>query len=138
MTAAASILRFDDLLVGQCFGDFDWPATRQLAEGWRLAMAEDAPGDPELADAFPAGLLLIMFSNYMDAMVPPRPPGMIYGKQALRFGALARSGDTLTTRMTVHAKYWKRERRVVELRTVTTNQRGETVLEGLRTVVWGA
>lgn len=130
-------LLFDDLVIGQHWGDFDWHATRELADGWRRIMGELAPSDAD-PDTLPPGLLIVMFSNYMDANVPPRPPGMMYGKQGLRFGSPARVGDTLTTRMTVHDKFLRRGRRVVELATITTNQRGETVLEGLRTVIWGA
>lgn len=134
--AAQPTLLFDAVEVGVCYGDFAWTATRERADAWRACMGEDAPtGDP---DAFPMGLLGVMYSNYMDARVPPRPGGMIYGKQWFRFGVAPRVGDVLTTRLTVQAKYMKRGRRVVELATVTRNQRAEPVADGLRTVVWGA
>ena len=130
-------LLFDAIEVGASYGDYAWQATRQLADAWRAAMDERAPEGAD-ADTFPAGLLGVMFSNYMEARVPPRPGGMIYGKQTLRFGEHPRVGDVLTTRMTVKAKYVKRDRRVVELATTTRNQRGERVLDGVRIVVWGA
>lgn len=133
----AMTLLFDDLVVGQCFGEFVWEASRERADAWRRTMGESVPNDAE-ADAFPAGLLVVMYSNYMDARCPPRPPGMIYAKQALRFSRHPRVAEVLTTRMTVHDKYSKRGRRFVELATSTVDQHGRMVVEGLRTVVWGA
>jgi hypothetical protein len=129
-------LLYDAVEVGTSYGDFAWDATRELADAWRACMDEAVPADAP--DAFPLGLLGVMYSNYMDARVPPRPGGMIYGKQWFRFGVPPRVGDVLTTRLTVQAKYVKRGRRVVELATTTRNQRGEPVADGLRTVVWGA
>ena len=130
-------LLFDAIEVGTSYGDYAWHASRERADAWRAAMDERAPEGAD-ADTFPMGILGVMFSNYMDARVPPRPGGMIYGKQTLRFGEHPRVGDLLTTRMTVQAKYVKRDRRVVELATTTVNQRGQRVLDGLRIVVWGA
>jgi len=130
------VLLFDAIEVGTCYGDSTWQASRERAEAWRSCMDERAPQDDP--DAFPLGLLGIMYSNYMDAQVPPRPGGMIYAKQTLRFGTPPRIGDTLTTRLTVQAKYIKRSRRIVELATATVNQRGERVVDGVRIVVWGA
>ncbi len=130
-------LLFDAINVGTCYGDYAWRASRERADDWRAAIGERTPEGAD-ADTFPAGLLGVMFSNYMEARVPPRPGGMIYGKQTLRFGEHPRVGDVLTTRMTVTAKYMKRDRRVVELATTTVNQRGQHVLDGVRIVVWGA
>lgn len=130
------VLLFDAIQVGACFGEYDWSASPELASAWRACMDEPVPDqDP---DAFPLGLLGVMFSNYMDAKVPPRPSGMVYAKQTFRFGIAPRIGDVLTTRLSVQAKYLKRERRVVELAISTVNQRGGSVLEGIRTVIWGA
>jgi len=138
-TSATGPLLFDDLCVGQSFGRFDWEASRGLRDAWLHTMGETLPADALPAGRgtpFPPGLLLVMFSNYMDARVPPRPPGMIYAKQALTFGTHPAVGDVLTTAMTVHDKYLMRGRRIVELATTTHNQRGEPVVQGLRTVVW--
>jgi hypothetical protein len=131
------VLLFADLEIGKCYGDYAWEASRELADAWRAATGEAAPTGDE-GDTFPVGLLGVMFSNYMDARVPPRPGGMIYARQTLRFGEPPRVGDVLTTRMMLKNKYMKRERRVAELATTTVNASGQLVLEGLRTVVWGA
>ena len=132
-------LLFDELYLGQTWGEYSWEVAPALCVAWYEAMGE--PPLPEiegLAPPMPAGLLVVMFSNYMDAMVPPRPPGMLYAGQKFSYGAPARYGDVLTTTLSVLDKYHKRNRSFVEFASHTVNQRGELVANGVRTVVWGA
>ena len=60
-------------------------------------------------------------------------PGTIYLGQELRFLKPVAPGDTVTAKVTVREK--KAEKRIVLLGTDCTNQRGETVLSGVATVI---
>ncbi|MEI6470608.1 MAG: hypothetical protein WCO72_14195, partial [Betaproteobacteria bacterium] len=116
-----------------------WKVTPLLCKSWNETMGEiPLPVLPGEAAIMPAGLLVLMFSNYMDAMVPPRPPGMIYAAQKLTYGEPAREGDTLITVLSVHNKFIKRERLFVEIDSQTVNDHNQFVASGIRTVIWGA
>jgi 3-hydroxybutyryl-CoA dehydratase len=55
-------------------------------------------------------------------------PGGIFLSQTLKFVRPVRLGDTITATAEVTA--WTPAKRILQLRTICTNQRGETVIEG--------
>lgn len=60
-------------------------------------------------------------------------PGTIYLGQNLKFVAPVHFGDTITA--TVSVKETLKDKNIVRMNTVCTNQRGETVVEGSATVL---
>jgi len=76
------------------------------------------------------GALLVGFVSTvmarMTALLPP--PGGVSSRYEMKFVAPVRIGDTVTTALTLAEA--RPERRELVFRAQTTNQRGETVLEG--------
>ena len=76
------------------------------------------------------GALLVGFVSTvmarMTALLPP--PGGVSSRYEMKFVAPVRIGDTVTTALTLTET--RPERRELVFRAQTTNQRGETVLEG--------
>jgi 3-hydroxybutyryl-CoA dehydratase len=76
------------------------------------------------------GALLVGFVSTamarMTALLPP--PGGVSSRYEVRFVGPVRIGDTVTTALTLAET--RAERRELVFRARTTNQRGETVLEG--------
>jgi 3-hydroxybutyryl-CoA dehydratase len=76
------------------------------------------------------GALLVGFVSTvmarMTALLPP--PGGVSSRYEMKFVAPVRIGDTVSTALTLTET--RAERRELVFRAQTTNQRGETVLEG--------
>jgi 3-hydroxybutyryl-CoA dehydratase len=76
------------------------------------------------------GALLVGFVSTvmarMTALLPP--PGGVSSRYEVKFVAPVRIGDTVTTALTLREA--RPDRRELVFRARTTNQRGETVLEG--------
>ena len=65
--------------------------------------------------------------EYVSTALLP-PPGGVSSRYEMKFVAPVRIGDTVTTALTLTET--RPERRELVFRAQTTNQRGETVLEG--------
>lgn len=133
------LITFDKTVVGEVWGSHDWPVTQELCDAWQKLLSDETPAyTADGRRAMPQGLLLVMYANCSVALRPNRPSGGVHAKQKLRFGVPAYVGDVLTTQVKVADKYLKRERRYVELETITTNQHGEMVVAGVRTTIMSA
>jgi 3-hydroxybutyryl-CoA dehydratase len=77
------------------------------------------------------GALLVGFVSTVMARMTARlpPPGGVSSRYEVKFVAPVLIGDTVTTALTLAET--RPERRELVFRARTTNQRGETVLEGL-------
>jgi 3-hydroxybutyryl-CoA dehydratase len=137
---------FADLEEGQDWGVHDWTLTPEFARGWSEVTGDDFPIYHDGADTqavygkpiAPPSIAFIFLTECIQALMPNRAPGGVHARQTLRFLAPIHVGDTLSTSLTVVRKYLKRERRYVELRSMTRNQRGEEVLEAFRVTIWAA
>ena len=69
-----------------------------------------------------AGLISAVIGNDLPG------PNSIYLGQELKFTAPVKIGDTLTVTVTVTEK--RDDKRIIKLRTIATNQRGEMVVDG--------
>ena len=78
------------------------------------------------------GLLSVGFLSAVMAMQLPGP-GSIYLGQEVRFTAPVRMGDTITAIATVSELF--PEKNIVKLKNECVNQRGETVITGVATVM---
>lgn len=78
------------------------------------------------------GILSAGFISAAIAMKLPGP-GTIYLGQELRFVKPVRIGDTITAVVTVTEL--QVEKNIVKLKTICTNQKGETVVSGIATVM---
>lgn len=137
---------FADLEAGQDWGIHHWTLTPQFARGWSEVTGDDFPVYHDSAETravygaplAPPGIAFIFLTEAIQALMPNRAPGGVHVRQALRFLAPIHVGDTLGTTLTIVRKYLKRERKYVEMQTVTRNQRGKRVLEGFRVTLWAA
>lgn len=137
---------FADLAPGQDWGVHHWTLTADFARGWREITGDDFPiyhDGPQARAAYgapiaPPSIAFIFLTEAIQALMPNRAPGGVHARQTLRFLAPIHVGDTLGTRLTVTGKYLKRERKYVEMETVTHNQHGEKVLEAFRVTIWAA
>ena len=133
------LITFDKIEVGEVWGTHDWPVSQELCDAWQRLLSDQTPAYAAGGKrVMPQGLLLVMYANCSVALKPNRPSGGVHAKQKLRFGVPAYVGDVLSTQVKVGSKYIKRERRYVELETITTNQHGEMVVEGIRTTIMSA
>jgi 3-hydroxybutyryl-CoA dehydratase len=69
-----------------------------------------------------AGLISTVLGNQLPG------PNSIYLGQDLKFTAPVKIGDTVTVAVTVTGK--RDDKRIIKLRTIVSNQRGETVIDG--------
>jgi 3-hydroxybutyryl-CoA dehydratase len=69
-----------------------------------------------------AGLISAVVGNQLPG------PNCIYLGQDLKFTAPVKIGDTVTVTVTVTDK--RDDKRIIKLRTIVSNQRGETVIDG--------
>lgn len=138
---------YDDLQPGQEWGTHTWVASPEICAAWQQATGDESPlyHDTEAArispykrPIVPPSLAFVYLSQGIQELLREKPPGGVHQKQQLTFFAPAYVGDVLTTSLTVLEKYVKRERKYVVFRTVTVNQRGEKVLEGVRISIWAA
>jgi 3-hydroxybutyryl-CoA dehydratase len=72
----------------------------------------------------------MLVAGLISAVLGTRLPGpnSIYLGQELKFTAPVKIGDTLTVTATVTEK--RDDKRIIKLRTIATNQRGELVVDG--------
>jgi len=77
------------------------------------------------------GMLSAGFISAVLGTVMPGP-NSIYMGQELKFTAPVRIGDTITATCTVIEK--RDDKRILKLKTVCTNQRGEVVVDGTATI----
>lgn len=89
--------------------------------------AQDMFGHIVVQGMWTAGLVSALLGTRMPG------PGTIYLDQTLQFRHPVTPGDVITTTATVKEK--RADKRIVLLDTVCTNQRGESVLTGLATVI---
>ena len=72
----------------------------------------------------------MLVSGFISAVIGYHLPGpnTIYLGQELKFTAPVKIGDTVTAEVTVTEK--RDEKRILKLKTIVTNQRGEIVVDG--------
>lgn len=73
----------------------------------------------------------LLVASSISAVLANQLPGTgtVYLSQSLKFTKPVYLGDTITTRVTVRSL--EPEKRLVELETVCSNQKGDTVIEGV-------
>lgn len=138
---------FDDFYAGQDWGVHTWTVASEIVAAWGQVTGDRSPlyqdckeasSSPYKGPIAPAALAFVYLSQGIQDLLREKPPGGVHAKQELTFFAPVRAGDVLTTSLKVREKYVKRERKYVVFETTTLNQRGEKVLEGVRTSIWAA
>ena len=140
------LLTFDQIPVPSEWGSRTFTVGEETIKSWIDIIGDRHPLYVDAAAAKKAGYEGVLAPPgawplfILDAIlksIPGRPPGGVHARQELEFGVPIRVGDVLTTTVRIADKYLKRERRYVIQETTTTNQRGEVVLIGRMTSIWG-
>jgi acyl dehydratase len=162
-TAAATGTRTADPCLGRRYGPFPYEAALERIRDFALALAGGAPSrvfavppeppphpwhvDEDAARASPHGGVVApptfaaayAMQPFAGALTDPRNGvdlvRVLHGEQELRWHRAVRAGDRLETTGEIVAADRKGALRILRVASLTVNQRGEPVLEGLWTAV---
>jgi hypothetical protein len=132
-----AVVTYDDFVPGQILGETTESFDPALTDGWQRifgARPEDGAGGA----AEGAGIAVVMMMRAYLAVVTPRPPGNIHGRQAFALVDAPRLGERIRTVVTCVDKQIKRDRRQVELQTQGTGEGGRLICTGRMTLIWAA
>lgn len=131
----SDFLEHADLRVGMTVGPARYAVEQPAIDAYRAAVAGGAGTNAEGgASTAPATFAAVYTRPALDLL--PAPPGGVHAKQRYEFHGDVRAGDVVLTELTITAKYVKRGRKYVEMRTVSRSERTGRVAVGEITRIW--
>jgi hypothetical protein len=95
---------------GKLYGTHQFRITRELIRDWLAIYASDSS-----TDLMPPGLVILMQQQAYKAIVAPRPPGHVQGRQQFQVHVLPPVDSIIHTQVSCISKEMRKERRWVEM-----------------------
>jgi hypothetical protein len=122
---------YDVFEPGQMLGSHREHLSQSAIDRWCALFPDDQAGT-----TMPAGMVAAIMMRAYSAILPDRTPGNVHASQRFSIHALPAAGTDLVTELRCQGKEIRKERRWVELATVTCDGRGQLLFSGIIRNIW--
>ena len=126
-------LTYERFTPGAVMGEREQVLDEAAFRRWFALFPEDERGD-----LMPAGMVASVVMRAYSDILQNRPPGNVHGSQRFEIARLPRRGDRLVTELCCTEKSLRKERRWVNLKTVTRDAEGRQLFTGEMAIMWAA
>jgi uncharacterized protein len=128
------MLTFDELEVGTIYGKDTFECSQEKVQQWGEIYSNDAIKARN--STVPAGMCGVIIMNTYDVTLTGRPPGNVHGSQKFKYHRPIQIGESVITTLSIEDKLIKNERKWVTIKTETTSENGDLLLEGHMSILW--
>jgi uncharacterized protein len=128
------LLTFNELKVGTIYGKEIFECSHEKVQQWEEIYSDDVIKTKN--SIVPAGMCGVIIMNTYDVTLSGRPPGNVHGSQNFKYFRPIQVGEVVITTLSVDDKFIKNDRKWVIIKTETTSENGELLLEGSMRILW--